>query len=221
MKQKAIVYGAGDYGFRFACDDAITSYDVLCFVDKNHSSKKRIGAYEVENIDSLKKYEYDVVIIAVYKWSEILGEIKKHFSFDDSKIRIYDIHSKKRVLTIQEKEKWDNSLKIERINAVVGIKNELLFEAWNAGEFDEVDSIYVFGDDEDFKAIKRFFYEVNKRLYIEPFDSLGTIIDERSKIIFANVDYLETYREYKKSGKLTSRNWCVIPLFDVKDAVNI
>ena len=221
VRQKAIVYGAGDYGFRLVSESEMIPYELLYFVDKNYVNKKKIGTYEVKCVDSLKNGEFDVVIIAVYSWKEVLSILKNTFYIDDSKIRVYDIHSDERILAIKEKEIWDSKLNVERINIITSVQNEILYEAWKSGEFDGIERIYVFGSEEDYKVLTTFFDAVDPNLYTCCVEDLELELKSKEKVVFVGDDYMKKYKELKKRGKLTTTNWCVIPLFDVKDAINV
>lgn len=215
------MYGAGDYGFRLVSDSEMIPYELMYFVDKTYLNKNRIGVYEVKSVESLKDNDFDVVIISVYKWKEILSVLKSVYRISDSKIRVYDIHSDKRILTINEKQIWENRLSVERISIIACVQNELLYEAWNAGEFVGIERVYVFGSDEEYKSLTAFFNAVSPRTSIYLKDNNELELESKDKIVFAGNDYMSKYKEMKKKGKLTATNWCVIPLFDVKDAINI
>lgn len=221
MGLRAIVYGAGNYGFQIATEIEMIQCDILYYVDRNYADKSKLGRYDVKSIDHIIEDDYDIIIIALNKWREVYDYLSKDLDVNSSKIRIYDIHSKKRVLTVEDKIYLENQITVDRINIKTCVQNELLYEAWKAGEFCEVDTIYAFGSEEYFGVLIQFIKSLNHNIRLKSVNQLMFDITSKDKILFVDSDYKERYLEMKKQGKLTSSNWCIIPLFDVEDAINI
>lgn len=222
MKEKIILYGAGNYCQLLLKGKQLLDYEIVAIIDSN--SEKWNSTFEgkqVSNPERIKDVNYEKIIITALAVKSILEKLVIEYDISIDKIWYYDFENN--IITQCKGSKFDSQFNFGKKEkdllfnalAVKTIQEDMLFESFLAGEFDGYSEIVVLGNEEDFRVIYEFFKTTKISNNIVMFDEKSQI-NLKQKYILAGESYKEDLNWLVNEKSVRLEQCIIIPLFDVK-----
>lgn len=214
---KVIVYGAGDYCDRFL-ESSNNKKNVIYIAD---SDKEKWGKnkkdIEIINPNILSKIDFDILVVAVYRYSSALETILDLGVLKIGQIYIYDGNKELVCLKDIYDDYLENSLR--RKDLIRQVKTSMILESFCDKEFEGYYLINVIGKKDDYELLKEVFgiYKKNIEVVHTRLEDLKLIKKDEKYVIC-----IKGYRELLDNNRElfeSDRQWMILPLYDVDKAV--
>lgn len=217
---KILIYGAGKYCNLYLSKLKKNDDTVIGIVDGNSDKwGKDVNGYVINPPDIVEKVQYDKLIIAVGNYESVIGNLLNK-KINKRNIFIYDGSNNSLFPLMSIYDKYLES-KIYKASAIKQVKTGFLMESFREGEYSEIERIIIIGEKEDYFIINEFFHEINPGKIILFNENINDLqIEKKDKVILCGENYKKDLACIRK--KLDSEmQWIVLPLFDVKNLINL
>lgn len=215
---KILIYGSGNY-----CDLYLSNVknqdDIILGIVDGNSEKWGIKkhSYVIYSPDFISEIPYEKLIIAVANYESVIDEILKR-KVKKENVFIYD-GEKNILFSLSDVYETYLEKKIYRRTAASQIKKGLLMESYKENEYCEFERIVIVGEEEDYSVINEFFSEVDQNKKVISFVEKMQIKTD-DKVIFCGENYKSDLAQIRPQ-LFSEQQWIVIPLFDVKNLINL
>lgn len=224
--EKIVLYGAGNYCRLLLKGALLNQYEIIKVVDGDSRKwNSHIEAYVVGKPEELNQLVYDRVLIAAKAYKSIAEKLVGELSVPEKKILYADFDNNE----IHELRDSGMSFRhgaeavVEKIllrnTACKIIKEGLLFECLQNGEFEDYDEMVVVGEEEQLRSVKDFFSCMKERAPRVSALKWDEPIKCTAKYILTSASYRDDLARLKKEKGCGAEQCVIVPLYDVEDTV--